>query len=269
MAVRAEIFEEHERWAPSLGVSAALHIALTVAIVFTGWIQFHQAGENWGGETSGGGGAMSATLVSAVPLPHPPVESQNILANESKGLSQSVPAVKATPPPEAIAIPDKEVKPKKNQKAPSPREVKKMPPPPVEQAKNDIPYGEGGPVSSMYSNSGTNFAMGNTKGGLSVGSGGGDFGSRFSYYVDAVRRKVTENWLRYEIDPHTPPGKKTFITFDINRDGSPSNVRIEQSSGIPSLDISATRALQRIDTFGSLPGGYSGNKVSVEFWFER
>ncbi len=270
MAVRAEIFEEHEHWASSLGASTALHVALTAVIMFSGWIGFHHSGENWGGETSGGGGAMSATLVSAVPLPHPPVESKNVLANESKGLAETVPAVKETPPPDAIAIPDKEVKPKKkNEKAPTPRDVKKTPPPPVEEAKNVVPYGEGGPVSSMYSNSGTNFAMGNTKGGLSMGSGGGDFGNRFSYYVDAVRRKVTENWLRYEIDPHTPPGKRTYITFDINRDGSPSNVRVEQSSGIPSLDISATRALQRIDTFGPLPGGYSGNRVSVEFWFER
>ncbi|MGZ4816846.1 MAG: TonB family protein [Terriglobales bacterium] len=269
MAVRAEIFEEHEGWAPSLAVSAVLHIALTLTIIFTGWIEFHHSGENWGGETSGDGGAMSATLVSAVPLPHPQVESQNVLANESKGLSETIPAVKETPPPEAIAIPDKEVKQKPREKAPTPRDIKKTPPQPVEQAKNVVPYGEGGPVSSMYSNSGNSFAMGNTKGGLSVGSGGGDFGSHYSYYVDAVRRKITDNWQRYEIDPHTPPGKRTYITFDINRDGSPSNVRVEQTSGIPSLDISATRALQRIDTFGPLPGGYSGNKVSVEFWFER
>jgi hypothetical protein len=26
--------------------------------------------------------------------------------------------------------------------------------------------------------------------------------------------------------------------------------------------------LQRIDTFGPLPPDYSGNKVSVEFWFD-
>jgi periplasmic protein TonB len=37
---------------------------------------------------------------------------------------------------------------------------------------------------------------------------------------------------------------------------------------VPSLDYSATRALQRIDTFGPLPPGYNGNKVSVEFWFD-
>jgi protein TonB len=46
------------------------------------------------------------------------------------------------------------------------------------------------------------------------------------------------------------------------------NIKVEQSSGIPSLDQSATRALQRIDTFGPLPAGYNGNYVSVEFWFD-
>ena len=50
--------------------------------------------------------------------------------------------------------------------------------------------------------------------------------------------------------------------------GSPTNVQVEQSSGVPSLDQSAVRALQRIDTFGPLPSDYSGNKVSVEFWFD-
>jgi protein TonB len=266
MSVRAEIFEEHERWGTGFGVSVTLHIALTLAVIFTGWFQFHHGGENWGGDTSGGGGAMSATLVSTVPLPHPPVESQNVLANENKGLSQSIPTPQVQPPPDAIAIPDKQVKQKPQTKPAPPNNAKKKP---VEEAKNnEVPYGEGGPVSSMYSNAGTNFAMGNTKGGISMGQGG-DFGSRYAWYVDAVRRKISENWLQYQIDPHTPAGKKTFLVFEINRDGSPSSVKVEQSSGIPSLDQSAMRALQRIDTFGPLPGGYSGNKVSVEFWFEK
>jgi len=37
---------------------------------------------------------------------------------------------------------------------------------------------------------------------------------------------------------------------------------------VPSLDISATRALQRIDTFGPLPSDYAGGKISVEYWFD-
>jgi protein TonB len=51
------------------------------------------------------------------------------------------------------------------------------------------------------------------------------------------------------------------------RDGTPTNVRIEQSSGVPSLDQLAMRAVQRSE-FPALPGEYSGSKVSVEFWFD-
>src|SRR5438105_148712 len=82
--------------------------------------------------------------------------------------------------------------------------------------------------------------------------GGGDFGNRFAWYVQGVQRVVSQNWLKYEIDPRISSANRVYITFDIARDGHPGNVRIEQSSGVPSLDISAVRALQRIDTFGAL-----------------
>jgi len=62
--------------------------------------------------------------------------------------------------------------------------------------------------------------------------------------------------------------RRVYVTFDIERSGRPTNVEVEQSSGVPSLDISAVRALQRIDTFGPLPPDYSGNKISVEYWFD-
>ena len=51
--------------------------------------------------------------------------------------------------------------------------------------------------------------------------------------------------------------RRVYVTFDIKRDGHPANVQVEQSSGVPSLDQSAVRALQRIDTFGPLPPDYS------------
>ena len=95
-----------------------------------------------------------------------------------------------------------------------------------------------------------------------------DFGSRYGWYVDVVRRKVSDNWLKYEVDPRITSAARCFITFDITRSGQPSNIRVEQTSGVPTLDISAMRALQRIDSFGPLPSDYSGSKVSVEFWFD-
>jgi periplasmic protein TonB len=79
---------------------------------------------------------------------------------------------------------------------------------------------------------------------------------------------VHENWLAYEVDPRIKEANRFYLAFDITRDGHPTNVRVEQSSGVPSLDISAMRAVQRIDTFGPLPPDYTGSKVSVEFWFD-
>jgi protein TonB len=83
-----------------------------------------------------------------------------------------------------------------------------------------------------------------------------------------LRRKVSDNWLKYEVDPRISDARRVYIYFEVNRSGQPTNIRVEQSSGIPSLDQSAVRALQRIDTFGPLPAGYSGNYVAVEFWFD-
>lgn len=205
---------------------------------------------------------MSATLVSSIPLPNPQPEAQNVLANESKGLAQSPPKQIPKEEPKAIPIPERET-PKKGQhesaqKKPPPKQVAKV------EEDNRVPFGEGGPVSGPYGS----FSAGAAKGGFGFTGGAGDFGSRFAWYVDGVRRKVSENWLKYEIDPRINAANRVYIYFEINRSGQPTNVRVEQSSGIPSLDQSAIRALQRIDTFGALPPQYAGNYVAVEFWFD-
>lgn len=256
MAVSADIYIERESWSRPLAWSAALHGSVVVVIfayaAFLG--QFH--GETWGG--SGGGGAViGATLVNSIPLPANATQTQNIVAHESTGLSQSLPQTKQETP-EAIAIPERET-PKK----PGPQRSvasKKIEPP----KENIAPFGQGGPVSGPYGV----FQSGGAKGGFGFSGGGGDFGSRYAWYVDAVRRKVSENWMKYEIDPSITSARRVYISFDILRNGEPTNVELEQSSGVPSLDQSAVRALQRIDTFGPLPNDYGGNKVSVEFWFD-
>jgi protein TonB len=186
------------------------------------------------------------------------VQTTNVLATESKGLSKSEPKAQEQQP-DAIAIPDKNTKVK-----PKPSSVNKRKPEPEPEDSNQIPYGEGGPVSGPYSM----FSAGGAKGAFGFTGGGGDFGNRYSWYVQAVQRKVSENWLKYEVDPSIRDAKRFYLTFDIARDGTPRNVEIEQSSGVPQLDNSAVRAIQRIDTFGPLPPDYSGNKVSVEFWFD-
>ena len=254
-----DIYFEHGGLSRPLAWSAGLHLAFTVFVVLYTMFFHGFRGEGWG--SGGGGDAMGATLVSSVPLPAPMVETKNVLATESKGLSQSQPKVEEKEP-EAIPIPDKNTKTKIKPKPVTSATKRKPEPEPVES--NQVPYGEGGPVSGPYSM----FNAGGAKGGFGFTGGGGDFGNRYSWYVQSVQRKVSENWLKYEIDPRISQANRVYVTFDIARDGHPTNVQIEQSSGVPSLDISATRAIQRFDTFGPLPPDYSGSKVSVEFWFD-
>jgi protein TonB len=255
MAANAEIFFEHDRWGRNLAWSAGLHIAIAGSIVLYAVIGPGRHGSAWG--AGGGGDAMGVTLVSSVPLPASAAQTQNVLANESKGITQSQPKAEEKEP-EAIPIPGKNAKIK-----PKPRtsESQKAQP---EEENNVVPFGEGGPVSGPYGV----FNAGGAKGGFGFTGGGGDFGSLYAWYVRVVQQKVSENWLKYEVDPGVADARRVYVTFDIKRDGHPTNVEVEQSSGVPSLDQSAVRALQRIDTFGPLPSEYSGNKVSVEFWFD-
>lgn len=254
MAANANLFFEREGWSRPLSFSVALHGALFVTVLVVTAFE-NRSGANWGNENIGS--AMGATLVSsaAVPLPANPVQTKNVLANESAGLSQSLPQ-QIEQAPEALPIPERAT-PKPQTRAS--RATKPIAPP----QDNVVPYGEGGPVSGPY----TTFTVQNMKGGMSFGQNG-DFGRMFGWYVDVVRRTVSENWLKYEVDPSISAARRVYLTFDILRDGTPANIQIEESSGVPSLDQSAVRALQRIDSFGPLPQQYAGNRVSVEFWFD-
>jgi protein TonB len=258
MAQNAEIFFEHDSWPRALTWSAGFHVTVMAIILLYPLIFKGSTGEGWG--AGGGGSAMGVTLVSSVPLPAAAAQTQNVLANESKGVTKSQPKVEEKEP-DAIEIQGKnsKVTPKK-----IPTPTKEKPHPAPEEETNQVAFGEGGPVSGPYGS----FAAGGAKGGFGVTGGGGDFGTKFGWYVQVIQRKVSDNWLKYEVDPSITSAQRVYITFDIARDGHPTNVQVEQTSGIPSLDQSATRALQRIDTFGPLPPDYSGSKISVEYWFD-
>jgi protein TonB len=258
MQADAEIFLEHSKLGRPLAWSVALHLAFTGFVVFFGVFLHGRGGSSWG--AGGGGQAMGVSLVSNIPLPASPVQTENVLANESKGLSQSQPQEKHEEP-EAIPIPDKTTKPKPKPVASASHQKAQAPP---AEETNEVPFGQGGPVSGPY---GT-FSANGAKGGFGFQGGGGDFGTAYAWYVRVVQQKVSENWLKYEVDPNIRQANRVYVQFDINRSGQPGNVQIEQSSGVPSLDQSAVRAIQRIDTFGPLPGDYAGSKVTVEFWFD-
>src|ERR1700683_1993127 len=134
MAADVDMFPTEGNVRVPLVGSVRLHVALFALALF-GYLIPIGRGESWGG-TTGGGGAMSATLVSSIPLPKPPTEAQHVLANQSKGNTQSKPKETPTHDPRAIPVPEKEAK----HKGPTPTTQKK--PPPKEVAKvedNKIP----------------------------------------------------------------------------------------------------------------------------------
>jgi periplasmic protein TonB len=252
-----DIYSEHGQLRRPLAWSVGLHLGFAVFVVLYAVFVNGIRGTGWG--SGGGGEAMGATLVSSVPLPANPIQTQNVLATESKGLSKSQPKIEEKEP-EAIPIPDKNAK--KVKPAPVKSATQRKPQPEPEES-NQIPYGEGGPVSKLYS-----MSAGGATGAFEFPGSGGDFGTRYAWYVRVIQQKVQDNWMKYEVDPRITEARRVYLVFDVMRDGHPANVKVEQSSGVPSLDQSAVRALQRIDTFGPLPSDYSGNKISVEWWFD-
>jgi protein TonB len=253
--------------APSLKKPLVLSIVFH-AILFSSLIVstlFSHRGDLWGG--AGGDNAITVGLVGKVPgipLPRPDAVTTSRVVDDTKGLYKAEPKpVEKVIEKDVKQIPEfaKEKKPKYITQ-PSKTLEDPTPPPP-----NAVPYGAGGAPSLPY----TTFAMsgGATQGGLGFsGPGGGEFSGRFPAYVDAVRNRISSNWLQSTVDPSVRFAPRAQFTFQILRDGTVTNVQLTQSSGNRSVDNSALRAILSSSPVSALPSGYSGNTVTVEFWFE-
>jgi protein TonB len=243
-----------------VSISLIIHVTLCVLAVLYAYFYGQQA--DWGGP----GGSITVGLVGnvpAIPLPRPEEVSPNRVVDESKGLFKSEPAPVPKPPPDAIPIPKFERnKPPKYVTRPSKVLENPTPPPP-----NAIPYGGGGTPTIPT----TSFALGagTTQAGLGfTGAAGGDFGSRFSWYVEAVQRRISGNWLASTVDPSISTAPRVVVTFTILRDGTVTNLQFTQRSNNASVDSSAARAVQDSSPLARLPAEYQGSSVNVEFWFD-
>jgi protein TonB len=236
--------------------STLLHGLIVGLLIGYGYVHNFFHGSEWGSNAFQQG-AIQATLVSnaALPLPqdHPPTD--NVLATETPSVAPSIEEQKTEPLPlpEAVPIPEKQtpVKPqvKPQAKAPPPH-----PPPPKQ---NKAYYGEAAPANVPRATAANNNAN------SPVAVTGGDFGARFGWYVDVIKRKVAQDWYLQEVDPSTPVGATVFVQFTVARDGSPSNIALATPSSSASLNSSCLHAVQRVDTFGPLPPGYNENSLNV------
>jgi len=264
--------------------SAFLHGALALAIGLSAWYQYR--GNQWTSVGGNLGADVKVNLVPSggIPMLKPDVTSDSHAIDPTKGLYKeepkppdipeipqdalAIPKFKDQTPPKPVPVvhPDKEFKdePRKKPVVHPSKVFEDLRPTP----NNAVNYGKGG-SPNMPTGYGNN--PGQTTSGVQIqGQGGGDFATRYGWYVEAVRRKIGSNWNLFEIDPAVRSARraKSVLTFTINRDGSVKNIRMESSSGNQSMDISAQRALANASPMPPLPNDYSGSYVNVNFDFD-
>ena len=240
------------------GVIGAIALHILIVLVFIGVGIYRSHNSNHWGENASEAGSIQASMVSAIPLPE-----KAKAVDKSVLPPDSVSPAPLPPPKEAAAPPPRETdilvkakdQPKKLGPVPTPAPPRHpQPVPPSAKAQT----GESAtqlPQSMMQLKNGSATLTVQNR----------TFGARYAYYVEAVGRVIAQNYLTQDVDPRSSEGKNVIIAFDIERDGSIANVRIQNRSGSPSLDTAAMRALQRIDSFGPLP---EGDHITIEDKFD-
>jgi periplasmic protein TonB len=228
--------------------SFLLHAILGSLLV--SWAWFSHAGKTWG-NSSATAGAIQASMVSSLPLPpKAPPNPDNVLATETPSPAPAAPAPKTVeaPRPETAKVADKTT--------PAPP----LHPQPTKIQPNKAQTGEAAasvPLSSVQNRAGTS----------SVSAQDAAFGSRFPWYVQQITKKIADQWQTSMLDPQAP-GHRVYITFQIARDGSVTHIQIAQRSNDNTLDQTALRAVQEIDTFPPLPDAYPGSYLNVTYYFD-
>ncbi|MGI4831461.1 MAG: TonB family protein [Janthinobacterium lividum] len=252
--------------------AVGLHLLLAAGLVASMYLGHHSA-DRWG-ENQSSVGAIQASMVSAIPLPShaKPVEKQ-VLASEDENQAPLPPPKEATQPPPRptdVLIRAKTPPPAKpapvHSQAPPKVQPNSRPTeaPPVKHPQPAPPT----PKAQTGETTATQLpeAISQLKNGTAtVSTPDRAFGFRYAYYLRGVSQRVSQNWVASEADARTSQGHRVTLLFDIDRDGNPLNVHVENRSGSPTLDQSAMRAVQRVDGFGPLP---AGNQITIEFSFD-
>jgi TonB family protein len=116
--------------------------------------------------------------------------------------------------------------------------------------------------------------------GLGDGTGSGGFGSGYGdqiglsdfpyqYYLQIISDRVSSSWFTALVDPGVTGTFYTTVYFKILRNGQVTDLKVKESSGIASLDMSAQRAIQISAPFPPLPSDYDGAYLGIHLIFEH
>jgi len=102
------------------------------------------------------------------------------------------------------------------------------------------------------------------------GGGGGAPGidalreADFGPYMRELQRRIKLNW-----DPPKGNESKTVVLmFKIARDGRLLSCRVHRSSGLPSADQAALKAVELTAPFRPLPADFKGQSIDIQFTFD-
>lgn len=128
---------------------------------------------------------------------------------------------------------------------------------------------EDGLKTGISSGSGSGGGGGDGGGGSGGGSGSGIGGYfPYAYYVDLLRSRISASWYNSLVAPGLKGKYVAGVYFIVRRDGEVSDLRLENSSGIVSLDLSARRAIENAAPFAPLPPDFPSQYLVVHFEFE-
>jgi protein TonB len=255
MSQPVDILDQRDPLLTPLMGALGLH-ALIVFVLFFGWYWMKRGGENFGDAHPAGGPAYAVSPVHSIPIPQRAAAPYPV-ANDTQS---TVPM------------------------APDKKEEKKQPPPPDKNAfqipdklKYDIQrpqhkqnYTQAAPPNQVYSS--TRQAVSNPmyaaqSGGGQVGVGpNSPLGNRYGWYAELVRQRIAQNWSTNGLDARSQ-SSPAVVSFTIMRDGSIRNPQLTQSSGNPSIDNTALRAVYDSNPMPALPPQITESYISAQFTF--
>ena len=251
----------------SLVASITLHLT-ALLLVFVAPSLFQARTATWGSK-SGGRDGVNIRIVSNVAglaLPTPVAPAEDAVASENQSVHKAEPEPKPKAPdkpdPAAVKLPSKT----------APKESAK-PTPPVKTASADVPQTQNPPNAVPYGQGGGNPALryGQTAPGTGPTgaefSGDGTFGEKYSFYVEAMKRAITNAWQGGMNGPQQR-SPRVYVTFNIDAKGQVSNVAVQDPS--PNASAMERAAMQAVRTakLPPLPPDYHGPPVGVRFYFD-
>jgi len=247
--------------------SVVLH-AVAVLLVFVAPSLFVARTPTWGSRTGDNGGVNVKIVnsVAGIALPTPPVTTDEPAPDVSKSVHKSEPEPKAKEPdkpdPAAIKLPSKtapkDSKEPKKPAAPTKTASADVPP---QNPSNAVPYGAGGSPALRYGQTG----QGTDPTGAEF-AGDGTFGEKYAFYVEAMKRAITESWRGMGVAQQRTP--RVYVTFTIDASGQVSNIALQDPSTSPTAMERAAMQAVRNAKLPPLPKDYRGPPVGVRFYFD-